>query len=149
MESQDFLRNTSFDNSDDGVLYILGERKINNREIEYLVRYNNPQMYDVWVKNYELTCSSKILAYYRNENPPSLTPNLDPKSKNNAIDHDLPSSDDQFKIYGFEKKDDTIYIRVHIPGEEGIVIREPKDLYGNYAAEIADYYENNILSRNG
>lgn len=142
MNSEEFLNYTSPENDVNSVLYILDYRLTD--QIEYLVRYSDPNhKYDEWKKASDLTCYKKVIEFYEGKVPNSIVKNLKPVDQ--EPEQLPPNSADKFTIYGAEIENNTIMLRVHIPGTPGIVTKDSEELKEKYSAEIVDYYENHYL----
>lgn len=127
------------DNDDNAIEYILDHRCTDG--IEYLVRYKDPKyIYDQWVKAYNIYCYNRVLEYHDGKVPKNIVKRLKPESAKNE-------NNDKFIIYGTELVNGEVMLKVHIPGENGIVTKNPKDLADKYMSEIIEYYESNCIEK--
>lgn len=146
MNYEEFMEYTSPDYDVSNALYVLNVRKTD--QIEYLVRYNDPDIhYDQWVKSSDLTCYKKILDYYEGKVPSTIVPRLMPESFQNEPAEIPPEDKDKFIIYGSEVLKNEIMLRVHIPGEEGIQTINSEKLKDKYSNEIIEYYETHYVEK--
>ena len=115
MNFEEFMEYTSPDYDVSNVLYVLNVRKTD--QVEYLVRYNDPDIhYDQWVKSSDLTCYKKILDYYEGKVPSTIVPRLMPESFQNE-----PA--------------------------EGIQTINSEKLKDKYSNEIIEYYETHYVEK--
>ncbi|KAK8895077.1 hypothetical protein M9Y10_023519 [Tritrichomonas musculus] len=139
MNYEEFMKYTSPDNDESSVQYVLDMRTTD--QVEYLVRYNDPKFkYDEWVKASDLTCYKKIIDYHDKKVPKNIVKNPKPENIINEMNQVSPDINDDFKIYDIMSVNDEVMLKVHIPGEPGIINKKSTDLK-EYTNEIVKFYE--------
>lgn len=124
---------------DNRVQYVLGMRKAADGDIEYLVRYHKGPQYDRWEKAANLTCASKIMAYYEGQNPKGLVPNP-------AVEASERASAGQSKpqVLGIEKTGSGPQFKVQFPNETEPRLLTLQQMREQFPKDVVEFCEKSM-----